>query len=71
MMNDFFHAVRSFLLEYLPNVRYSWGISRILNQNSVNSEFVKWRPRISRSPFFYLFYLDFLHKKVKSKLRRL
>lgn len=55
----------------VPNVRYSWGISRILNQNSVNSEFVKWRPRISRSPFFYLFYLDFLHKKVKSKLRRL
>lgn len=23
------------------NVRYSWGISRILNLNSVNSEFVK------------------------------
>ena len=58
-------------LKKAPNVRYSWGISRILNQNSVNSEFVKWRPRISRSPFFYLFYLDFLHKKVKSKLRRL
>ena len=37
------------------NDRYSWGISGILNQNSVNSEFVKWRPRISRSPFFAFF----------------
>ena len=36
----------------VANVRYSWGISGILNQNSVNSEFVKWRPRISRPPFF-------------------
>ena len=34
------------------NVRYSWGISGILNQNS---EFVKWRPRISRPPFFAFF----------------
>lgn len=33
------------------NVRYSWGISRILNQNSVNSEFVKGRPNTSRSSF--------------------
>ena len=32
------------------NVRYSWGISRILNQNSVNSEFVKGRPKNFRSP---------------------
>ena len=37
------------------NVRYSWGISRILNQNRVNSEFVKWRPRNSRRPFFAFF----------------
>ena len=33
------------------NVRYSWGISRILNQNSVNSEFIKGRPKTSRSSF--------------------
>lgn len=31
------------------NVRYSWGILGILNQNS---EFVNRRPRNSRSPFF-------------------
>ena len=38
------------------NVRYSWGISRILNQNSVNSEFVKGRPKTSRSFFtFFIF----------------
>lgn len=46
----------NYKLELLnSNVRYSWGISGILNQNSVNSEFVKWRPRISRSPFFAFF----------------
>lgn len=39
----------------LPNVRYSWGISRILNQNSVNSEFVKGRPKTSRSSFCLFF----------------
>ena len=27
--------------QHMINVRYSWGISRILNQNSINSEFVK------------------------------
>ena len=43
----------------LPNDRYSWGISRILNQNSVNSEFVKWRPRVSLSPFFAFFMWDY------------
>lgn len=37
------------------NVRYSWGISGILNQISINSEFVKWRPRNSRPPFFAFF----------------
>lgn len=41
------------------NVRYSWGISRILNQNSVNSEFVKWRPRISLPPLFAFFMWDY------------
>ncbi len=46
-------------LKKAPNVRYSWGISGILNQNSVNSEFVKWRPRISRSPFFAFFMWDY------------
>lgn len=39
----------------MPNVRYSWGISRILNQNSVNSEFVKGRPKTSRSSFCLFF----------------
>ena len=43
----------------LFNDRYSWGISRILNQNSVNSEFVKWRPRVSLSPFFAFFMWDY------------
>ena len=43
----------------LSNDRYSWGISRILNQNSVNSEFVKWRPRVSLSPFFAFFMWDY------------
>lgn len=38
------------------NVRYSWGISGILNQNSVNSEFVKGRPKTSR-PSFCLFFV--------------
>jgi len=45
--------------QHMINVRYSWGISGILNQNSVNSEFVKWRPRISRSPFFAFFMWDY------------
>ena len=43
----------------LANVKYSWGISGILNQNSVNSEFVKWRPRISQPPFFAFFMWDY------------
>jgi len=43
----------------MGNDRYSWGISRILNQNSVNSEFVKWRPRVSLSPFFAFFMWDY------------
>ena len=30
----------SAVITKLGNVRYSWGILRILNQNSVNSEFV-------------------------------
>lgn len=39
-----------------PNVRYSWGISGILNQNSVNSEFVNRRPKNLRSFFtFFIF----------------
>ena len=37
------------------NVRCSWGISRILNQNSINSEFVKGRPKTSRSSFCLFF----------------
>ena len=42
--------------QHMINVRYSWGISRILNQNSVNSEFVKGRPKTSRSFFtFFIF----------------
>lgn len=45
--------------KWLTNDRYSWGISRILNQNSVNSEFVKWRPRVSLSPFFAFFMWDY------------
>ena len=44
------------IFKELGNVRYSWGISRILNQNSVNSEFVKGRPKTSRSFFtFFIF----------------
>ena len=39
----------------VTNVRYSWGISGILNQNSVNSEFVKRRPNTSRSSFCLFF----------------
>ena len=46
-------------LKKVPNVKYSWGISGILNQNSVNSEFVKWRPRISQPPFFAFFMWDY------------
>ncbi len=47
------------------NDRYSWGISRILNQNSVNSEFVKWRSRNSRPPFFaFLCGIIFLFKGI-------
>ena len=45
--------------QHMINVRCSWGISRILNQNSVNSEFVKWRPRNSRPPFFAFFMWDY------------
>lgn len=45
--------------QHMINDRYSWGISRILNQNSVNSEFVKWRPRVSLSPFFAFFMWDY------------
>lgn len=49
-----------------PNVRYSWGISRILYQNSVNSEFVKGRPRHFRSSLFVLYvWFVFLSKKCK------
>lgn len=46
-------------LKTTRNVKYSWGISGILNQNSVNSEFVKWRPRISQPPFFAIFMWDY------------
>ena len=46
-------------LKKAPNVKYSWGISGILNQNSVNSEFVNGRPRISRPPFFAFFMWDY------------
>ena len=55
------HSTRDlyYVFQNLYNVRYSWGISGILNQNSVNSEFVKWRPRISRSPFFAFFMWDY------------
>lgn len=53
-------SVRVFLdITYLrepSNVRYSWGISGILNQNSVNSEFVNRRPKNLRSFFtFFIF----------------
>lgn len=52
------------------NVRYSWGISRILNQNSVNSEFVKGRPKTSRSSFFVLYvWFVFLSKKMQTITR--
>lgn len=43
----------------LRNVRYSWGISGILNQNSVNSEFVNRRPKNFRSSFFSFFMWDY------------
>ena len=41
--------------QHMINDGYSWGISGILNQNSVNSEFVKVRQRISRSHFCLFF----------------
>ena len=47
---------KSYFLKNRSNVRYSWGISRILNQNSVNSGFVKGRPKTSR-PSFCLFFV--------------
>lgn len=43
------------ILKELSNVRYSWGISIILNQNRVNSEFVKGQPKTSRSSFCLFF----------------
>lgn len=53
------------ILKKALNVKYSWGISGILNQNSVNSEFVKWRPRISQPPFFaFLCGIIFLFKGI-------
>lgn len=51
--NDYYKVFKS-----ITNVRYSWGISGILNQNSVNSEFVKGRPKTSRSSFFAFFMWD-------------
>ena len=45
-------------------------ISRILNQNSVNSEFVKWRPRISRPPVC-IFYFSVAVLSFKEILNRL
>ena len=57
-------------ISVLINVRYSWGISRILNQNSVNSEFVKGRPKTSRSSFFVLYvWFVFLSKKMQTITR--
>lgn len=60
---------REEVMKYLTNVRYSWGISRILNQNSVNSEFVKGRPKTSRSSFFMLYiWFVFLLKRFNHPL---
>lgn len=59
-----------FVEEKCPtNDRYSWGISKILNQNNLNSEFVKGRPRSLRSSFFVLYvWFVFLSKKCKQLL---
>ena len=57
------------LFRLLLNDRYSWGISRILNQNSVNSEFVNRRPKNFRSPIFVLYvWFVFLLKKFNHPL---
>lgn len=56
--------------QHMINVRYSWGISRILNQNSVNSEFVNRRPKNFRSPV-YIFYFSVAVLSFKEILNRL
>lgn len=48
-------SITILFVKKMINVRYSWGISGILNQNSVNSEFVKGRPRNSRSSLCLVF----------------
>lgn len=52
----------------LANVRYSWGISRILNQNSVNSEFANRRPKIFRSPVYIFSVAILSFKEILNRL---
>ena len=61
---------KSCFLKNRSNVRYSWGISGILNQNSVNSEFVNRRPKNFRLPV-YIFYFSVAVLSFKEILNRL
>ena len=51
------------------NVRYSWGISKILNQNSVNSEFANRRPKIFRSPVYIFSVAILSFKEILNRLQ--